>query len=95
MYVIADDEHHLGVFSTGDHRKAGRLLRLRRGTLPLDTSARKRRKPDFEALVALPPFGAYPNGALFALGSGSKPNPVDSSSSIGTAFAPVNLIIDS
>ena len=73
-YVIADDEHHLGVFSTEDHRRAGRMLRLRRGTLPLEKSARKRRKPDFEALVALPPFGGYPNGALFALGSGSTPN---------------------
>lgn len=74
LYVIADDEHHLGVFSNGDHRRAGGLLRLRRGTLPVGKSARKRRKPDFEALVALPPFGGYPNGALFALGSGSKPN---------------------
>ena len=73
-YVVADDEHHLGVFSADDHRRAGRLLRLRRGTLPLDKAARKRHKPDFEALLALPPFGNYRHGALFALGSGSKPN---------------------
>ena len=73
-YVVADDEHHLGVFSADNHRCAGRLLRLRRGTLPLDKAARKRRKPDFEALLALPPFGTYQHGALFALGSGSKPN---------------------
>ncbi len=57
-----------------DHRRAGTLLRLRRGTLPVEKSARKRRKPDFEALVALPPFAGFPFGALFALGSGSKPN---------------------
>ena len=74
IYVIADDEHHLGVFRNDDHRRAGVLLRLRRGALPVEKSARKQRKPDFEALVALPPFGAYPHGALFALGSGSKPN---------------------
>lgn len=74
IYVIADDEHHLGVFSNDDHRCAGRLLRLRQGTLPLDKTTRKRRKPDFEALVALPPFSTYQHGALLALGSGSKPN---------------------
>lgn len=73
IYVVADDEHHLGVFSD-DRRRAGRLFRLRRGTLPLDKSERKRRKPDFEALVALPSFSAYEHGALLALGSGSKPN---------------------
>lgn len=74
LYVIADDEHHLGVFCSDDHRRAGRLIRLRRGTLPSDKTARKRRKPDFEALLALPPFSTYPHGALFAMGSGSKPN---------------------
>lgn len=73
-YVVADDEHHVGVFSSNDHRRAGHLLRLRRGSLPLDKKARKRRKPDFEALLVLPPFGGYAHGALFALGSGSKPN---------------------
>lgn len=74
IYVIADDEHHLGVFRNEVPRRTGRLLRLRRGTLPVEKSARKRRKPDFEALVALPPIEAFPYGALFALGSGSKPN---------------------
>ncbi len=53
---------------------AGKLLRIRRGTLPVEKSARKRHKPDFEALVALPPFARFPHGALFALGSGSRPN---------------------
>ena len=74
LYVIADDEHHLGVFAAEDHRLTGTLLRLRRGALPSAKQARKRSKPDFESLVALPPFGAYPHGALFAMGSGSKLN---------------------
>ena len=74
LYVIADDEHHLGVFAAEDHRLPGTLLRVRRGALPSAKKARKRRKPDFESLVALPPFGAYPQGALLAMGSGSKPN---------------------
>lgn len=74
IYVVADDEHHLGVFSSDDHQSAGGLLRLRRGTLPVQKAARKRRKPDIEALVALPPFGGFPCGALLALGSGSRPN---------------------
>ncbi len=74
MYVVADDEHHLGVFAAADHRLAGRLVRVRRGVLPSAKEARKRRKPDFESLVALPPFGAYTYGAIFAIGSGSKPN---------------------
>ncbi len=74
LYVIADDEHHLGVFAADDHRLAGTLFRVRRGALPSGKKARKRYKPDFEALVALPPFHGSPHGALFAMGSGSKPN---------------------
>ena len=71
LYVIADDELHLGVFDAGD-RQPGRLVRIRAGALPEGKRARKRAKPDFEALVALPPFGPYPFGALLALGSGSR-----------------------
>ncbi|MGZ8994077.1 MAG: DUF6929 family protein [Burkholderiaceae bacterium] len=51
LYVIADDEHHLGIFCSDDHQRAGRLIRLRRGTLPSVKTAHKRRKPDFEALL--------------------------------------------
>jgi hypothetical protein len=72
-YVIADDENHLGMFPrTG--RAPGRLVRLRPGTLPATRKARKKRKPDFEALISLPPFPGHPWGALFVLGSGSRPN---------------------
>jgi hypothetical protein len=74
LYVIADDEHHLGVFRADKPRQRGELVRLRGGTLPDRKGPRKKRKPDFEALVALPAFAGYPSGALFALGSGSRPN---------------------
>jgi len=73
VYVVADDEHHLGVFDAGT-RRPGTLHRIRVGTLPDGTKARKRAKPDFEAIVALPAFSGCPFGALFVLGSGSRPN---------------------
>jgi hypothetical protein len=73
LYVVADDELHLGIFSAGD-RAPGRLLRLFDGDLPTAKAERKRRKPDFEAITQLPAFGIYSNGALLALGSGSKRN---------------------
>ncbi|MEO8486558.1 MAG: hypothetical protein ABI585_09500 [Betaproteobacteria bacterium] len=71
LYVVADDELHLGVFDrTG--RRPGELVRIRAGTLPRRKRARKRAKPDFEALVALPPFGPFAFGALLVIGSGSR-----------------------
>lgn len=73
MYVVADDELHLGVFSTLD-RQPGHLIRLVDGVLPEAKATRKRQKPDFEALTLLPAFPEFPHGALLALGSGSRPN---------------------
>jgi hypothetical protein len=70
LYVVADDELHLGVFRAND-ASAGDLVRLFPGTLPSAPAERKARKPDLEALTLLPPFAGYPHGALFALGSGS------------------------
>lgn len=73
FYVVADDELHLGAFpSRGD--APGRLLRILPGELPEDPKARKKAKPDFEALTYLPASAGFPQGALFALGSGSKKN---------------------
>jgi uncharacterized protein DUF6929 len=73
LYVVADDELHLGVFrSTG--AKLGHLVRLFAGELPAAAKERKARKPDLEALTLLPSFAGYPHGALLALGSGSKRN---------------------
>jgi hypothetical protein len=73
IYVIADDELHLGVFRA-EGSEPGRLIRLFDGVLPDSKSDRKRQKPDFEALTLLPAYGDYPHGALLALSSGSKRN---------------------
>jgi hypothetical protein len=73
MYVVADDELHLGVFST-DTREPGRLVRVFEGLLPDKKAERKRMKPDLEALTLVPPSETFPHGALLALGSGSRPN---------------------
>ncbi len=72
LYVVADDELHLGVFPVRG-RAPGRLVRLIKGKLPAGQKKRKRRKPDFEAQVLLPPFPDHPHGALLAIGSGSRP----------------------
>ena len=83
LFVVADDELHLGVFDDATAPKAqpltdvpavGSLVRLLEGDLPQDKGKRKKAKPDFESLVLLPPLPGCPAGALLALGSGSKPN---------------------
>ncbi|MES2581545.1 MAG: hypothetical protein V4627_02415 [Pseudomonadota bacterium] len=86
LYVVADDEMHLGMFDEPTAAQAdaapgsdpehptGSLLRLLEGNLPQDKDKRKKAKPDFESLVHLPPLPGCPAGALLALGSGSKPN---------------------
>lgn len=80
LYVVADDEHHLGVWDetltgTPGARSGGpvTLLRLFDGDLPPGKGQRKAAKPDLEALAAVPPLPGCPNGALLALGSGSRP----------------------
>jgi hypothetical protein len=70
LYVVADDELHLGVFRT-TNRGPGELVRLFDGLLPSVKADRKRQKPDLEALTLLPPSPAHPHGAMLALGSGS------------------------
>lgn len=71
-YVVADDEHHLAVFD--DLASPGRLIRLFPGDLPAPKKARKKEKPDTEALMRWPAGDRWPHGALLALGSGSRPN---------------------
>lgn len=73
LYVVSDDELHLGVFDVRG-RAAGRLVRIFPGDLPDAPALRKAAKPDLEALVRLPPFETCPHGALLALASGSRPN---------------------
>jgi hypothetical protein len=74
LYVVADDENHLGVFSAINHATPGALVRVLRGDLPDGLKKRKAAKADFEALAALPAFSGYPCGALLAIGSGSRSN---------------------
>jgi hypothetical protein len=71
FYVVADDELSLGVFPVAGNAP-GKLIRLLAGELPLDRDERKRKKPDFESLTFLPPFGRYKHGALLVVGSGSR-----------------------
>lgn len=73
LYVVADDELHLGVFSLADDGP-GQLVRLFEGELPPRKAERKAAKPDLEALALLPQLPGYDQGALLALGSGSKSN---------------------
>lgn len=70
LYVVADDELHLGLFALDDPGP-GRLLRLFEGELPTEKKARKAAKPDLEALALLPAMPGFARGALLALGSGS------------------------
>lgn len=73
LYVVADDELHLGVFpAVGE--APGHLLRLFDGDLPTDKAERKALKPDLESLALLPAMPGFAHGALLGLGSGSKAN---------------------
>ncbi|HVG51740.1 MAG TPA: hypothetical protein VM867_08920 [Xanthobacteraceae bacterium] len=73
IYVVADDELHLGVFQL-DSGDPGQLIRIFDGALPEGKAERKQRKPDLEALTLLPVSNDFPHGALLALGSGSRAN---------------------
>jgi len=73
LYVVADDELHLGVFRAGDD-SFGHQIRLFDGVLPDDKVERKKLKPDLEALTFIQADARYPHGALLALGSGSRLN---------------------
>ena len=56
LYVVADDELHLGVFpAAGD--APGHLIRLFEGALPASKAERKKLKPDLETLMKLPGGG--------------------------------------
>lgn len=70
LYVVADDELVLGVFSM-QNDQPGQTLTIIPGALPQEAKQRKAAKPDFESLTYLPASAMYPHGALLALGSGS------------------------
>jgi hypothetical protein len=73
IYVVADDELHLGAFRAGSS-EPGHLVRLFDGKLPDAKSDRKLKKPDLEALTLLPPATDDLHGTLLVLGSGSTRN---------------------
>ena len=73
LYTVADDEHHLGLIDV-DGISPVHLYRILPGDLPQDKAQRKKAKPDLEALAFWPPAPDWPHGALFAIGSGSRPN---------------------
>jgi hypothetical protein len=66
LYVVADDELFLAAFDTAGAPR--RRFALFAGELPEEYKARKRHKPDLEALTLLP------DGRMLALGSGSTPS---------------------
>jgi hypothetical protein len=72
LCMVADDEHHLALFTHEDD-SPGRLLRLLPGKLPRKKKKRKAVKPDFEILFALPASDEGQSDLLCALGSGSTP----------------------
>lgn len=72
LHVVADDSNVLASFALAGGRGEVMPL-LTRPRLPADPVARKRAKPDFEALVQLSPEEGLPHGGLLALGSGSTP----------------------
>ena len=67
LWVVADDAQCLAVFDLSG-AEPGRLIPLFADDLPKDAAQRKRVKPDFEILLALP---AAEGCRLLALGSGS------------------------
>lgn len=96
LFVVADDDHHLAVFDLAGG--PGRRVRLFDGELPAAPKARKAAKPDCEALLVLPAFGAFAHGALLALGSGSRPTrqrgallALDAGGSVHGAAQPLDL----
>ena len=72
IYVIGDDQLHLGVFRMSSP-EPGETVRVLAGDLPEEAEARSEVKPDLEALTMLPPFRGHAYGALMGLGSGSAP----------------------
>ena len=73
LYVIGDDELHLGVFRTNPSTP-GYTIRLFPGELPVPKKERKARKPELEALMLIAACPEFPTGAMLALGSGSRSN---------------------
>jgi hypothetical protein len=70
LCVVGDDEQHLALFNQSDDGP-GHLLRLLPGDLPRKKKKRKKVKPDFEILFALPSLDEAGGETICAMGSGS------------------------
>jgi hypothetical protein len=73
VYVIGDDLLQVAIFEIAAGGP-GRALKVLPGDLPADGELRAERKPDLEALTALPPVEGEPHGGLLGIGSGSNPS---------------------
>jgi hypothetical protein len=71
LAIVVDDEAELALFPRDGG--PGRMVSLGFEPLPADHGARKKAKPDLEALCLVPAHEGAPHGALLALGSGSAP----------------------
>ena len=71
LAIAVDDEVDLALFPRDGG--PGRMVALGFDPLPADHGARKKAKPDLEALCVVPAHEGAPHGALLALGSGSAP----------------------
>lgn len=78
LYVVPDDELMLAIFKYGSPAP-GIWFRLFGGELPKPHEERKRKKPDLESIVFIPPHQWAENGALLVVPSGSKPNRIKGS----------------
>ena len=70
FYVAADDELSIFCF-TYEPTETGQAIEVFSGKLPVEVKARKKEKPDLEALVYLPASDALPHGSLLSFPSGS------------------------
>jgi hypothetical protein len=73
LYVVADDQPYIARFDAGSE-SPGSKQPLFDEEWPVEQRALKATKADLEALAAFAPSPFFPRGALFAMGSGSKPN---------------------
>lgn len=71
LHVISDDSSALASFELSGDASGKVTPLLMRGGQSSDRVQRKLTKPDFEALVHLPPEDGLPHGGLLAMGSGS------------------------
>lgn len=73
LFVVADDENHLAMFDLSSGAP-GSPVPVFAEALPQGHEARKAAKADCETLAELPVFDGYPHGALWVMGSGSRPS---------------------